>query len=634
MINYFKTLGESILSKDGFNNDLLETEKKRLLLNYMTYMPDESKSESRALALCFDTEKEEFWFELDKECTPENNGYFFAFSLAAKPKAKKTLLSMNNNDGNFEIFCTGEMFYNLKKNDKATMLSETFKDTVNKIIDLFYIKQGDFGILNSEKLIHKQKETLSEDKETLDQYKDLIKKELLPSKEDTAPIILIKIDGKTVLDNEDLRNSYINVVWDIFMEKDTVNAKCYLCTENKNVIKDVEFPYMKFYGTTNGLFFENISNSNSYKSFAVCEDCNNQVLVGMSFTERKLKDRLFGIDLLIIPKLETVQPDFQKKEWKKIIRILKNEKINDLDSLSEIKKLLKTAEKENCSFDLLFYDKNKANFAVLKLISDVEYRDMLQKMSSFEEVNEEYGLRTLKYSSIVDWKFIRDALFPKPPKAKEPKIYRKDFLELLNSFISGLSFDYRDLIDKFTEIWHDGFNADKTDWLSPLKMNLVLGIFNKTGNLSGARKMEGNAITKITNDRYNEFFEKHSEIYENNYYRQGLFLLGTVINGILFKQKGKSSNFLQKLNLKGIQPRRVLELVASVNEYAKIYDIYEEPGIWGNIFDRLQGIENSKLSPTEIVFYILSGISFSKYEGYRKGTENETAQTSESNDKE
>ena len=144
--------------------------------------------------------------------------------------------------------------------------------------------------------------------------------------------------------------------------------------------------------------------------------------------------------------------------------------------------------------------------------------------------------------------------------------------------------------------------------------------------------MEGNALTKITNDRYNEFFEKHAEIYGNNYFRQGLFLLGTVINGILYKQKGKSSNFLQKLNFKGIMPRRIPELTASVLEYAKIYNVYEEAGIWGNIFDRIQGIENSKLSPSEVLFYILSGISFSKYEGLIKGTETEENQEGENDD--
>ncbi len=635
MINYFKTLGESILLKDGFCNDLPETEKKRKLLNYMTYMPDESKSESRALALCFDTEKEEFWFELDKECTPENNEYFFAFQLASSPNATKQLLSFNYND--FSVFYSGEPFYNLKENKKKIPLSDKFKGIVNKIIDIFYIKQDKFGILNPEKLRSKQKEKLPENKDLSTQYKDFIKKEFLPSKDAKIPIILVKINGKTIMEDPDLKDTYIEVVWNTFMKgekKDFTQAKCYLCAQNKAVVKEVNFPFMKFYGTTNGLFFEDIKPSNSHKSFAVCEDCNNEVLVGMSFTERKLRDRIFGIDVLIIPKLETVQPDFQKKNWRKVVKLLKNEKTNDFDSLTEVKKLLNTAEKENCSFDLLFYEKIKANFAVLKLIADVEYRDLLKKMSLFEDINEEYGLKTLKYPSPIDWKFIRYALFPKPPKAKEPKIYRKDFLELLSSFINGNSVDYTDLINKFTDIWQDNFNSDKIDYLSPLKMSFVLGIFNKTSNLSGVTKMEGNALTKIANDRYNEFFEKHAEIYGNNYFRQGLFLLGTVINGILYKQKGKSSNFLQKLNFKGIMPRRIPELTASVLEYAKIYNVYEEAGIWGNIFDRIQGIENSKLSPSEVLFYILSGISFSKYEGFIRGTETEENQEGENDDNE
>ena len=643
MINYFKTLGESILLKDGFSNDLPETEKKRKLLNYMTYMP--TNSESRALALCFDTEKEEFWFELDKECYQENNEYFFAFSLESKSHAKKNLLSMNYSAKNFEAFCKGEPFINLKK--------ENLK-TASEIIDIFYKKEDSTTetkeeslILNPEKLRTKQK--INQSKNLLKEYEKLFPK-------DIVPIIIVKINGKTIMKTPDLKDSYIEVVWSTFMKgekKDFTQAKCYLCAQNKNVIKNVEFPYMKFYGTTNKLFFENLKDS-AHKSFAVCENCNNAVLVGMSFTERKLRDRIFGIDVLIIPKLETVQPDFEKRNWKEIVELLKNEKKNDIDdALSEVKELLNTAENENCSFDLLFYEKNKANFAVLKLIADVEYRDLLQKMSLFEDINEKYALKTLESPSPIDWKFIRYALFPKIPdeikmdkekRKKFVKIYRKDFLELLSSFINGNPIDYTDLINKFTDIWQKGFNNYKNTinyWLSPLKMNFVLEIFNKTSNLSGVTKMEGNALTKITNDRYNEFFEKHAEIYGNNYFRQGLFLLGTLINEILRKQYAKSkqkekdraSNFLQKLNFNGIQPKRVQELINKVSDYVRIYDV-KDPETWGNMMDRIQGIENSKLSPTEVVFYILSGISFSKYEGFIKGTEKFENQEGESDDNE
>ena len=37
--------------------------------------------------------------------------------------------------------------------------------------------------------------------------------------------------------------------------------------------------------------------------------------------------------------------------------------------------------------------------------------------------------------------------------------------------------------------------------------------------------------------------------------------------------------------------------------------------------DRLQGIENSKMSKDEIIFYLLSGISYSEYIARKKYTE-------------
>jgi CRISPR-associated protein Csh1 len=58
-----------------------------------------------------------------------------------------------------------------------------------------------------------------------------------------------------------------------------------------------------------------------------------------------------------------------------------------------------------------------------------------------------------------------------------------------------------------------------------------------------------------------------------------------------------------------------------VKEYASIYTIFEDPGIWGNIMDRLQGIEESGMKGDEIVFYILTGISYEDYLGMKYGKE-------------
>jgi CRISPR-associated protein Csh1 len=100
-----------------------------------------------------------------------------------------------------------------------------------------------------------------------------------------------------------------------------------------------------------------------------------------------------------------------------------------------------------------------------------------------------------------------------------------------------------------------------------------------------------------------------------------LFLLGTVINSIIYAQRDKSSTFMKKVNLSGIPVRRVNRLVGEVRNFASIYDVYEEKGIWGNIMDRLQGIENSDMKPEEVVFYILTGISFANYNGMKKSME-------------
>lgn len=147
----------------------------------------------------------------------------------------------------------------------------------------------------------------------------------------------------------------------------------------------------------------------------------------------------------------------------------------------------------------------------------------------------------------------------------------------------------------------------------------------------------GNAITDVLNGDYKAFFQAHQAIYESNVHRQGLFLLGTVISQIIYAQKKSaekagaktererklSSTFMKKINLNGIPARRVDRLVGEVKNFAAIYDdsIYEERGIWGNIMDRLQGIEESGMKGEEIVFYILTGISYANYIGIKKGIE-------------
>ena len=155
-------------------------------------------------------------------------------------------------------------------------------------------------------------------------------------------------------------------------------------------------------------------------------------------------------------------------------------------------------------------------------------------------------------------------------------------------------------------------------------MVLFMMILDQIAILKEEKPMNmGNSISEIAKQEYKEFFQTHQRIYEGNHYRQGLFLLGTIISKIVYAQREKKATFMKKINLAGIPARRVKNLVGEVKEYASIYSdtIFEVQGIWGNIMDRLQGIEDSGMKGDEIVFYILTGVSYEDYLGMKHGKE-------------
>ena len=127
--------------------------------------------------------------------------------------------------------------------------------------------------------------------------------------------------------------------------------------------------------------------------------------------------------------------------------------------------------------------------------------------------------------------------------------------------------------------------------------------------------MSGESITEILKQDYKDFFDIHKGIYENQNYRQGLFLLGTIIAKIKKAQGDKNINILSKLNYSALSVRRVQTFLNKIFETEQIYkkNIFIEENVWANITDRLQGIEKTNMKTEEIIFYILSGLSYSNY---------------------
>ena len=646
MIRNFKLVGEYLLERDGFFETHDEEEKRKILLQHQALKPyvkkdknDDAILDGKAICLNFDLEKDCFDFRLSEQDLEERNkDWFFAFRLGA-PKDKKKFLSTNSIDTFYSaLFLNSIQYIDSKRKNKKSRewfkqnISASYDELFNLILDRFYIQDGKEFFLNNEKLRIDQKGTYLEIKEgqkakPTELYSRLLNKLFfgLDSKNTTRfpGISTILINGQHILAYEQGKymKDYINLCfYDLlerfFIEKSKPAKKCHVCDHTKDIISNMPFP-MKFYGTTNALNFGNVHNKNAYKSFSICKICLHSVLTGMKHVEHYFSNYLFDMNYYLIPHAEKSVP---LPVFNRINKIFKRQRQQYTDDIQIVKDALKTANKRTVVFDLFFYYSpvGSQQFDVLQYISNIDIRSLFIKLQLFDDMSEAYRLdRVGKYDNILTIQDLRFYLFPSVySQSNQPdaKVFRKDLLGFLAYFLSDLPFSYSELISRFVEIFKKRNHQEKQDYLSAFKMNLFLNILFQLKKIKGGGSLNsGKYVSEVMKKEYQSFFDVHQAIYSDHAYRQGLFLLGTLISKIKSKQKGKASTFLKKLNFNGIPPRRIPDLLAQVKEYSQIYKIYEEPGIWGNVMDRLQGIQSSDMKPDEVLFYILSGISFDDY---------------------
>ncbi|MFW6016098.1 MAG: TM1802 family CRISPR-associated protein, partial [bacterium] len=278
-----------------------------------------------------------------------------------------------------------------------------------------------------------------------------------------------------------------------------------------------------------------------------------------------------------------------------------------------------------------------AAFVVSDSINDVYYKHLKDIFIKLQDIN----MKTFSFKGFArryELKFndLYWLLFPNYRSHKKPdsRLYRKEMLNLFNSILKNREVDYKYLLEQFNYILRKRYFKNKRNVeeiiTHPLKMNVLLAWLNKITDIRGGFKMsEGKSLTKIDDSDIREFFEVHSDIYKNNSYRQGLFLLGILMNQVLKEQQKekKSANILDKLSFDGMPVRRVEKFVKDITEILNIYDKYSvNQLLHSQMIDRIQGIKNSNLNKDEVVFYILSGISFGRYLGHKysknKGEEN------------
>lgn len=674
MINNFKNIGQAVLTKSGYYNTDDVMEKRKIFLSYQSIIPYQKTNkdgnkllDGKAICFNFDLKNRQFRIHLsDRELTETNRDYFLGFRLGA-PKDKKKFMTTNNTDTIYSALFKETVEYiddklqragsrkwieNNIKNDYRKLMENIFKVFYTR--DQHFIQKGnkkeiDF-YLNYNLLINSQKDVFlkifsdefEDDKSKVsinELYNRLINKLYFSvnSKDNKnfSSLYMILFDEERIFDYQNCRYKYdyINLCYydlqhRFISEKSIKDKICHICKKPKNVIQDIPLS-MKFYGTTNYLNFENVSNSSAYKSFAICNDCLIEVQTGMKYIVDKFSDRLFDTHCYLIPHIEQ-SDDFNDRIFDPIIRVLKIYKQEYKNEIVQIQALLKRAKRKNALFDLMFYfsPAGSQQFDVHKLISNIELNNLIHKLNIFDTYSEIYKLgRIGSKNNSLTISDLRYYLFPSffsHGKNPDFNVFGKNLLNFLEGFLTDRKIDYYEMVSRFVGIYRRRINNDKTDILAPFKMSLALTIFVKLNILKkGASMKEGACISEVSKKEYQQFFETHEDIYGDNMYRQGLFLLGTVISRIKFAQKGKSSNFLKKLNFNGMLTKRIPNLVNQVREFSNIYKVFEERGIWGNIMDRLQGIEKSEMKPDEVVFYLLTGISYEDYLGMKYAYEHE-----------
>jgi CRISPR-associated protein Csh1 len=658
MITNFWFMGKNILERDGFYDQSETIQKRTTLLRHLSLIPNERKNTyGNAVTLHFDLGKKLFYFEVDDQIEPEKRDTFFAFKVGA-PRDKKKFLATNNIESFLTKTVNDSILY-LQDKRKNKKTAQWFKENIStdydtlllKLRDTFYQKIGDNYILNEQFLHPRQKDQLlairkAQEEKSRGKPKpaswetsiELLLRTLFNIHKDTKlpSIYLVKIDGKTIMEMDRFRDSYINLVYydlfeRFFLESPTTDKTCHTCGNITDVVgQNLPLP-MKFYGTTNNLYFENAKNKNAHKSFAACKPCLTRLITGMQYTQNFLDHYLFDMNCFIVPNTAENDNDFENRA-KSVIKLLKTRNEKYRDSIHQLQQLLKKSARRKVSFNLLFYHAEQASFNILKYIADIQLIQLLDKMQRFDDFTDRYQLDLLgKYPDGLRLTDIRFYLFPSKysHNKPDPKLYGKDLLDFLENFLLEYKFNAVELMRRFTDIYKRRLHREKINpfpLLSPFKMVLFLTILHQKNMIKEETPMnKGDSVSEILKPEYREFFEIHGDVYGGYPFRQGLFLLGTIISKIIYKQKSKrensklSSTFLGKLNLEGIPPRRIPGLIGQVKEYCRIYNPYEERGIWGNLLDRLQGIQSSYMKAEEIVFYILTGISFQDYLGMKAG---------------
>lgn len=644
MIDSCYTIGKQKLQ------DLSAEESRKTFLASQTIMPErpfglDESERAYEIVVNLQPGEDRIQLELGKELIPENRKGFFAFELLGQ-RSKKIYFSTNN------------IYYHLTSiNEMRAYVDEKldskfpgFREYLESLYTQFFTTTSDEkSCLDMQKLVPDQRRAfdtyLGDDEPKFSKVKgafiELTSKEIYGQSRknfaNNVNICSLKVDGEYIQSGE-FTGEYIDIVYyerfqRFFHESENMvrsEAVCSLCGRKKQITGKVSIP-TKFYQTTNSTFFENLEQNSAYKSFASCEECYRWLMAGIDHVQQNYQNTLFRVNYFLLPKNIGHGNTNTSDRYVSYIQNLLNRRPSGLnEELQTHSDLIEELICSNQRFDFLFYWLDQASFNVIENITDVEYKNIQSIFDTIADLHSK--LYVDLFENPITLNSLYWLLFPnRQSHRKNPdnEIYRKELIRLFGALVKGAPVQYQYLLRRFNVIFHNTYYQNDRN-LKILKraldMNILLSVFSKNANLHGSKQMNGEkqSFTNIPDDEVREFLNAHQDIYRDQPHRQGLVLLGLLMNGILWKQQqeGKSSTVLDKLNFDGMPVRRLSTFINEISEYLKLYGEYRYNALrHAAMIDRLQGIENSALTKDEVVFYILTGISLGKYLGIEAARE-------------
>ena len=523
---------------------------------------------------------------------------------------------------------------------------------LDQIRDSFFVQTRTGNLLNKDVLIDAQRkdfpaplsdakyETMKKDSD----YNKLLKDQLSAYHKKTLANLYqepqgfaLAIDGQYLHQGEYCQE-YLDYLYFKIIESKYAkqnSGTCHLCGSEGIVGEDTSLR-QKFYGTTNLLYFDNVTNTRTYTNFGMCQECDLNLVVGMTHAMTELRFRILDLSCIIIPNTNRQTGLIEPIQLRSVERVLNRPK-DRRDKIRDDIETILTMSRKCPGFILMIYNQEKGSqeFRIINLIRDINFANLAQKTEDLEHLSDSSNLYILSDNMGLTLKGMRMLILP-PLKMKQEDIKKHKYIpisrqiaQLVDRYLNSRPFYYTDIIRNFVDVWsHIEYGNEDTyldHELAAFSLGLYLKHLNNFNMLKGVKAMEQEQILSTQLDpehhgKYLEYFENHAYLFtkaDNSIFYRGLFLLGTMIGKIEnaeYSKNGKKT-FSNRLNFKGISPRRVKALYNTVEEYLKIRGIWIDNQALSHCNESLMGVENSTLLPQEIVYYLLSGRAFENYLG-------------------